>query len=189
MKMLYKVAFALVALTFAAIGFDASPAFAANSWMCAPQGVVGGTSRRVTNPATSTSYSLDGRGCALIAFADIGYFNSQGFVSDPRTLYGNQIIANTNIGNLPANSYIDSIIVQETSGAAVTGGLDIGTATGGTQIVSALTCGASCLTYVLDSAIIKRAFSSTVPTAVWVQAHTNFTDGPAINVTIHYSFF
>ena len=187
MKMLRYLIPAIAALGLIAGTYE--PANAANSWMCKPITPASGAAVRITNPATSTSYSADGRGCALIANADIGYFLSQGWASDPRTLNGNQIIANTNIGTLPANAYIDSIIVQETSGGAVTGGLDIGTATGGTQIVSALTCAASCLTSVADTAILKRVFSSTAPTNIWVKADTNFTSGPAINVTIHYSFF
>jgi hypothetical protein len=178
----------IAAAAIAALSFADAPAYAANGWMCQPLGNSTGA-KRVVNPNTSNAYTTDGRGCGLIANADIGYFSSQGWYQDPRTLNGNQIVANTNIGNLPANAYIDAIIVQETSAAAVTGGLDIGTATGGTQIVSALTCGASCLVSVADTAILKRVFSSTAPTAVWVTAHTNFTSAPAINVTIHYSFF
>lgn len=186
MKTLRLLSLALAALGFAV--FSDVPAYAANSWMCQPLGNSTGA-KRVTNPNTSTSYSTDGRGCTLVAAADVGYFSSQGWYQDPRTLIGNQIIKNTNIGNLPPNAYIDSIIVQETSAAAVTGGLDIGTATGGAQIVSAYTCAASCLISIPDASIVARVFSSTAPTAVWVQAHTNFTSSPAINVTIHYSFF
>jgi hypothetical protein len=186
MKMLRLFAFTIAALGLLAGTYE--PANAANGWLCGPIGNAAGP-KRIVNPNTTTAYTTDARNCALIANADLGWFASQGWQADPRTLNGNQIIANTNIGNLPPNAYIDSIIVQETSAAAVTGGLDIGTATGGTQIVSALTCAASCLTYVTDAAILKRVFSSTAPTAVWVTAHTNFTSAPAINVTIHYSFF
>ena len=186
MKTLRLLSLALAALGFAV--FSDAPAYAANAWMCQPLSNSTGP-KRVVNPNTSTSYSTDGRGCGLIAAADVGYFSSQGWYQDPRTLIGNQVIANTNIGNLPPNAYIDAIIIQETSGQAVTGGVDIGTASTGQQIVAAYTCGASCLVTVTDALIVKRAFSSTAPTAVWVQAHTNFTDGPAINVTIHYSFF
>jgi hypothetical protein len=187
MKMFRLSLFAIAALGLIAGTYE--PAQAGGAWMCRPITPASGEAKRVVNPNTSNAYTTNGRGCAVIANADIGFFLSQGYQFDPFSLNGNQVIANTQIGSLPAGAYIDSIIVQETSGGAVTGGLDIGTATGGTQIVSALTCGASCLVSVADTAILKRVFSSTAPTAVWVQAHTNFTSGPAINVTIHYSFF
>lgn len=187
MKMVKSLIVAAAAI--AALSFAETPVYAASARMCAPVRSGAAITSRVTNPNTSTSYNLDGRGCALMSPLDTGYFAAQGFINDPRVLIGYQVIKNTNIGSLPAGAYIDSITVQETSGAAITGGIDIGTATGGQQIVAAGTCGASCLISIPDVSMLARVFSSTAPTAIWVQAHTNFTDAPAINVTIHYSFF
>lgn len=181
MKMLRNIVLAAAALALVASGL---PANAATQMLCAP--TLG--SKRVTNQAGTTAYVLNGRGCASIAAADVGFFASQGYTPIDNAVIANQLLAAGSV-ILPAGAYIEGIIVQETSGGAVTGGLDIGTTSGATDVVNALTCAASCLTYVLDSALSKRVFSSTTPQRLFIQAKTNFTSGPAINVTIRYSYF
>ena len=114
MKMLRYLSLSIAALGLIAGTYE--PANAAGAWMCGATTQFSGQAKRITNPNTTTSYTTDGRGCAYITAADTGYFASQGFVYDPRTLIGYQVSANTQIGNLPPNAYIDAIIVQETAG-------------------------------------------------------------------------
>lgn len=171
------------------------PALANNTVLCGPQAA--GTApgpRRVTNPNTSTSYNLNSRGCAAFVAADVSWAMSQGYTPGPNlfTLVVPQILANTTAANsptLPAAAYIHNIVVHETSAAAVTGGLDIGTAASGAEIVSALTVSASTLNVVADTALLKRVFSATVPQQIFFTCRTNCNSGPALNVTIIYSLF
>ncbi len=69
------------------------------------------------------------------------------------------IAANTTIV-IPGGWSIDSIHVENTTGNAVTGGVKIGTAAGGVDVVAALAVGANALTFVLDAALLKRFFGA-----------------------------
>jgi hypothetical protein len=109
---------------------------------------------RVTNPGTSGgSYNLNAQGCAPISLAnsDAAYFQSQGYTPGPNlfSLIQQTITvsttATTSTITLPANAYIAGIVLQETAGNAVTGGVDIGNATSATAYASAVTLGANAL--------------------------------------------
>lgn len=165
--------------------------------MCAPSapGKALGP-RRVTNPNTSTTYSLDSRGCALFAAADISYFKFQGYVSGPAlfTLQQTAITASTTSSTstitLPAYGYIVGVVLSETAGNAITGGVDIGTVGSATGIASAVTLGANATVAVADSALTRLYVPSGVPTAtkVLVACHTACNSG-SINITVLYSYF
>jgi len=98
---------------------------------------------------------------------------------------------------LPAGAFIVGIIVQETSGNAVTGGLDVGIAgSSDATIVSAFAVAANALVAIPAASILKNVFAATsvsvgVPKAqqIFFNAHTNWTDGATINVTILYSTY
>lgn len=162
---------------------------AAKVQVCAPSraGAVLGPSP-IKARASGNTYTTDTRGCALVAGADVNDFKAQGFITDPQVAYASQLTAAGSVV-LPASAYIDSITIQETSGAAITGGWKIGTTAGGTDVVAAAVVGANGLVSVPDVSMLKRVFSSTSPQTLFMGAVTNFTDGPAVNVTVHYSFF
>lgn len=165
--------------------------------LCAPDIGPRG-SRQVTNPGTSGgTYTLNSNGCAYISEAnsDAAFFRAQGFVQGPALF---QVVQVTGVLTgttsvqlpfaLPASAFIKDIVIENTTANAVTGGIDIGKTSGAADIVSAKVCAASCLTTVLDSAILLRNFSTTVQQALFVTGHT---DGNSANlrITLTYSFF
>ena len=199
----------LLALTApATLAFAASPAFAAASvavskqqWCAPATSTAGKGPKYVTNPATGGgSYSLDAQGCALMTSGDWAYFQGQGYTqgSGSFAIYAGPFTAQTTTANspvLPANAYIEGIIIQETTGNAITGGIDIGTAGSSDQtIVAAFAIGANCVCAITDAALLKKVFptsGTTGPAAqqIFFNAHTNWTDAASINVTILYRYF
>ena len=85
----------------------------------------------------------------------------------------------------PANAVIERIIVTNTTANAITGGLKLGTTSGGTDVVAALTVGANALTYVTDAATLKRFFSLTAPQPIYLGAVSSWNSA-IINVDIIY---
>jgi hypothetical protein len=191
--------FAAAALALAVL-LPTQQVFAAGGQiMC--QGDVSGAStgsRTVVNTSSTASpqpsYTLNSGGCAYIALADIGFFQSLGY-TQPGSLQS--IVYNTGVqtgttdivvATLPANAYIREIIVSNSVAAAVTGGISFGTTANGTDIVTALTCGASCLTFVADSALSKRVFSLTAQQAIHAAAVTAW-NSTNVTITIVYGLF
>src|ERR1017187_3050688 len=116
MKTIRSLGLALVAIGTLALA--ASPAFAAGGTLCSPMGSNASGSKRIVNPNTSTAYTLNGRGCAYIAAADMGWFASQGYTPLDNAVVALQLLKAGSV-ILPAGAYIEGIIVQETSAAAV----------------------------------------------------------------------
>lgn len=171
-----------------------------HSYMCAPDPANGAAgSRRVVNPVTNNAYSLNGTGCAVIAAADIGYFNTQGYSGGGGifTLQTTGIVGGssgtasetTNL-TLPAYGYIVGFIMCETAGNAVTGGLNIGDSGSATRFGSAVALGANACITVADSALTRVVVLSGVPTAstILLAAVTSWNSA-SVNVTVLYSFF
>lgn len=71
---------------------------------------------------------------------------------------------------IPAGHMIQHVVIQNTTGNAITGGIRVGTTNGGTDVVVAVAVGASALFAVLDATILKRVFSLSVDTTLYVQA-------------------
>lgn len=161
--------------------------------------------RYVVNPNVASpvigngAYNLDPNGCALMAQSDWGYFQSQGFSKGPGT--GSIIVGpftaqttTTNSPTLPANAYIEAIVIQETAGNALTGGLDIGVAgSSDATIVSAFAVAANGVLSVPAASILKHVFPTTgvtgpVAQQIFFNAHTGWNSG-SIYVTILYRFF
>lgn len=177
----------------------AMPAQAAVQMMCAPD-VAGGVQgpRRVTNTsstaATQPSYQLNAFGCALIAQADIGFFQSQGFSagsSEGTILFTTGIATGTTdftIGSLPANTYITEIIYSNAVAAAVTGGISIGTTANGTDVVVAQAVGSSALTFTPNASILKQPFSLTAATPLHAAAVTAW-NSTNVTITVKYAAF
>jgi hypothetical protein len=176
-------------------GLPVHEAKAAATVLCAPEGIYQQI-RQVYNPGnpppdrggTGVYYTLNGQGCAVFNQADVTYFLLQGFTPGPpfaaNILFTTGVWIGTTafqIGTLPAATYIQHIIMQETAGAAVTGGVKVGSTSGGADIVAAQTVGASSLNYVTDAALLKRVFSTTAAQPLFV---TPATAGNNANVTI-----
>lgn len=200
--MIKRILLAAAAAAFALAPYAANAAASLVSdtaQMCAPSAASGAKGpRQVTNPATSKTYSLDSQGCAGMALADAAYFRSQGFAagSGRGFLYAGPFTAQSTTANspiLPPNAYIEAIIIQETTGNAITGGIDIGVAgSSDATIVSAYAVGANAIVFVPSASISLHTFPSTGPSAaqqIFFNAHTNWTDAASINVTIVYSYF
>lgn len=190
----------------AAFALPAAPAHAAAStavdylYLCAPDPGVGTPGpRRVVNPGTSGgSYVLNNQGCALfsLANADAAYFQAQGYTQGVNlfSLIQQGITATTTSATstitLPANVMLIGIVMQETAGNAVTGGVDIGNATSANAYISAVALGANAAVVVADSALtrIYPATTPTKPEQVLIACHTN-CNSANFNVTILYSYF
>lgn len=196
---------ALALIGLSAPSLAATSPFASLQVFCAPQVSVGSANRVVVNTTVASpvagngQYTLNNQGCAAMAQSDWGYFQSQGFVPG---IGGGQITVGpftaqtttTNSPTLPANAKIDSIVVQEIAGNALTGGLDVGVAGASDQtIVAAFAVGANAVTAVPQASILKMVFPTsgvTGPAAqqIFFNAHTSWNSG-SIWVTIKWSYF
>lgn len=189
MRKLLLSSFAAIALALAAYVAAPQPAQAASQFLCAPD--VSNASRgprQVINPNNNHSYNLNSVGCALIGAADLGYFRSQGFTVGPQigSIVFNGLTANGQIGTLPASAYIREIIVENLTANAVTGGVGVGKTAAATDIVTALTCAASCLTFVTDANLKLRVFTTAQP--IFVSAVTAINSA-ILNVTVVYGYY
>lgn len=87
---------------------------------------------------------------------------------------------------IPANTFIQHIIINERAGAAITGGLAFGTsAAGGVDVVAAKAVGANADTHVTDAALLKRFFSVAATQAVTYEAVVAW-NGANVNITVVY---
>lgn len=163
-----------------------------------PAGTAPGPAR-VTNPGTSGgSYQLNAQGCAPISLAnsDAAYFQSQGYTPGPNlfSLIQQTITASTTATTstitLPANAFIVGVVLQETAGNAVTGGINIGNATSATAYASAVAVGANALVSVADSAL-TRVYPATTPTSAQkiLVACGSSCNSASVNITIFYAYF
>jgi len=157
---------------------------------------IGGTLSAVPS---GTIYVLSGQGCVLVKQQDIAYFLSQGFTPGPNLFSIQSTGALTSaasattvlIGTLPAGAFIQSVVLQEIAGAAITGGVDIGTTASGTDIASAVALGANALVTVADSAltrIFKDGSNNPVAKGINVTCHTSCNAG-SVTITVLYSYY
>lgn len=88
----------------------------------------------------------------------------------------NNVISFTAAANstfvVPAGYVIDTIAFANTTANAVTGGVKIGTTSGGTEVVAAQAVGANALGVVASASVLLRLFSRTVATTLYVQPVT-----------------
>jgi len=196
LKLLFAALLALIPSdTFAAPSTQTLHAF-----LCAPEPAAGAAGPRfVTNPLTGNGTSLNSAGCGLFLNADVGYFLTQGFTYGAN-LQVAQAIGITGSGTasvstgivLPAYAQITSIVLEETAGNAVTGGLNISNAGGATGIASAAALGANATVTLADSAInAGRIYSPAgVPTATPVSlAAVTSWNGAIVNISIAYTYY
>lgn len=72
--------------------------------------------------------------------------------------------------SFPAGHCIRGIFVFNRTANAITGGLNIGTAAAGAQVISAKAVGANALIHLTDAEILKRVFSLTAAQTLYVNA-------------------
>lgn len=174
------------------MAFGGSAAEAASIRVCAPSTASAALGPAQVKAQTSGNlYSTNARGCVLIPSSDLGDFQSMGYAPNGELL--SLVVTGITAQNftsivLPATTYLREIIVQNTTANAVTGGIKVGTTAGGTDVVAALTCGANCLTFVADAALLKRTFSSTAAQALSIDAVTGWNSA-SVNVTVIYGYF
>jgi hypothetical protein len=165
----------------------------ASTVMCAPDvpGIAFG--RQLIAQPSGTAYTVDAKGCVLVAAGDIAWMQSQGFTIAPSAgmnmLFTTGVLTGATpvqVGQLPASAYIREIIVQNLTGQAITG-LGFGSSSGASDIVAAFAVAANGLAFVADAALLKRVFSTSAPQAIWAAA-TNWNSAN-INITIVYGYF
>ncbi len=193
----------LAALPFALPqqAFAAATTQTLHAFMCKPAPAVGanGGGRVVNTSSTATtqpSYVLNSDGCALIAAADVGFFLSQGYFYGPSTFVAIQTgitastTSSTSTITLPAYALITAIILEETAGNSITGGVDIGDATSATTYASAVALGANAIIPVKDSALTRVFANSGVPVAdqILVACHSSCNSG-SVNISIQYTYY
>lgn len=81
------------------------------------------------------------------------------------------VTSNTTV-SIPAGNIIQDLVIQNTTGNAVTGGIKIGTTNGGVDVIVSLAVGANSLQSVLDATLLKRVFSMSGATTLYVQTVT-----------------
>jgi hypothetical protein len=166
-------------------------AAAAAAMLCAPETSVGTLARPVTNPNTGNTYALNGAGCAVIQAPDIGYFITQGFsqgasggnlaILTPATLTGTTAVL---IGTLPANAYIQHIFLQNQNANAVSGGVNVGSTSGGSDIVAAAAVTGT--TAIVDATLVAKNFIG--PQAIYAAAATSWANSN-VGITVVYGLF
>ena len=171
-----------------------------HAFLCAPEPAAGSAGPRfVTNPTTGNGVTLNSAGCGLFLNVDAAFFLAQGFT------YGANLQVAQGIGitgsgtasvftgiTLPAYAQIVSIVLEETAGNAVTGGLNISNAGGATGIASAAALAANGTVTPADAAIVAgRIYSPAgVPTATAVNlAAVTSWNGAVVNISIAYTYY
>lgn len=82
---------------------------------------------------------------------------------------------------VPAGYAIRDIFVLNTTVNPVTGGIRIGTTSGGTQVIVALAVGGGA--FILSTEALLRAFSSTIDQILYIQAVTSW-NGASLDIVV-----
>lgn len=81
------------------------------------------------------------------------------------------VVANTSFV-IPANAYIQQVLIQNTTANAVTGGVVLGTTSAGLDVATAVAIGANAITFIPQSVMLKPWFSTSAPQTVWISTAT-----------------
>lgn len=172
---------------------------AASTVMCAANAVAATIARTIGGPGSAmpsgTLYTLNGQGCTVVLQADVGYFLSQGFSAGPpfgpNLLFTTGVATGTTsfqVGTLPPSTYIQHVIISNSTANAVTGGISIGSTSGGTDVVAAQACAANCLVFVTDATLLKRVFSTTASQPIFASGVTAWNNAN-VTITVVYGYF
>jgi hypothetical protein len=85
-----------------------------------------------------------------------------------RRVYG--VAVNGALIGLKTGEKINAISLLNTTANAVTGGINIGTTPGGSDVVSAFAVGANVTTGIIGTTLLKTYFSATLPVTLYVSA-------------------
>jgi hypothetical protein len=85
--------------------------------------------------------------------------------------------------DVPAGYIIGSITIENYGGNAITGGLKIGTTSGGEEVLAAYAVAGSTLYTVADALILKRFFSVSASTVLYFQPATSWNSA-TVQITI-----
>ncbi len=109
-------------------------------------------------------------------------------LDEPVTKYKQSFYAVTAAGNtiIPMGAAIRDIIIVNTTANAITGGLKIGTTSGGTDVVAAQAVGANAVIAISDSALLKRFFSLTANQALFFDAVSAWNNA-SLTIIITYN--
>lgn len=119
-------------------------------------------------PAASTSTGTD----FASSDANSAHLTSDGTnIVAPGVKVLNALAANGTI-SIPGGFRVMGIAYANTTANAVTGGIKIGTTSGGTDVVAAQAVGANAIGTVADADILKRLFSRTAAQTLYIQAVT-----------------
>jgi hypothetical protein len=122
-------------------------------------------------------------GSGAAALADFGA-NARAMLSTPHiTLAANAVVAANSSLVVPAGYFIRHIIINNTTGNVVTGGIKIGTTVGDDDIIAAQAVGANELLYVPLSAILLKLFSVGSTQTLYIDAVTDFNSA-SLNIRI-----
>ena len=191
-------------LIAAALLFAAAPASANVQQMC--QGDVSGAStgsRQIGGSGSAvpsaTLYTLNSAGCAGILAQDVGYFLSQGFTLAPGLPSMQIIIPVTatgttafQIGTLPPNAAITGVYASNSDAThAVTGGINIGSTSGGNDIVAGanFASGTASVSAPTQANIATRLFSTSAGQAIFTNAVTSWNTPTTVTITVSYTYF
>jgi hypothetical protein len=189
-----------LALLAPSSAFAAASLQVTHAFICTPEVTVGTAGPRLIVNTASTavpqpSYQTNSQGCALVATADVGFFLSQGYTFgiNEGVQIQNAITANLTGGTsqllLPAYGFIKYIVIEETAGNAITGGVNIGDAGSATRFGSAVAVGANANVVVVPTNLTGSS-NTGVPAAdtVLIAAVTAFNSA-SINVTVIFGYF
>jgi len=170
-----------------------------HAFICSPEVSVGTAGPRLITNTSSTaspqpSYQTNSQGCALVATPDVGFFLSQGYTFGVNE--GVQIqnaITATTTGTtstivLPAYGFIKYIVIEETAGGSITGGVSVGDSGSATRFASAVAVSANANTVVVPTALTGSA-NTGVPAADTVLVAGTFAGGASLNVTVIFGYF
>lgn len=86
---------------------------------------------------------------------------------------------------LPANAYIQRVIVNNNTANAITGGIKIGSTAGGVDIMAAMTVGANALVTDIGTGLLKSIFSLSTTQQIFIDAVASWNSA-SVDVTIIY---
>ena len=201
MMRLAKLALAAILILAPIPAFAAASLQVTHAFLCSPEVSVGTAGPRlIVNTSSSAtpqpSYQTNSQGCALVATPDVGFFLSQGYTFG--TNEGVQIqnaITATTTGTtstiiLPAYGFIKYIVIEETAGGSITGGLNIGDSGSATRFSSATAVAANSNTVIVPTNLTGSANTGVPATdIVLVAAVTAFAGGASLNVTVIFGYF
>ena len=85
--------------------------------------------------------------------------------------------------SVPAAYAIMGLVLRNTTANAITGGVRIGTTDGGIDVAVAIAVGASAIIGVPDATVLKKYFSASAATTLYIQAVTSWNSA-SLNVAV-----